>query len=121
MHVFERNGEVQISLQSNSQRTGVDRAQSTKNQLTTMEIELLRFLIWVHNDACNMQQLLETSEQQLKEYSKQKSDLVYWRLNLPFFVLSRQIAKNLILRRTTLQEEFINVFPAGYVLDVYND
>ena len=121
MHVFERNGEVQISLQSNSQRTGeFSKAQSTKNQLTTVEIELLRFLIWVHNDACNMQQLLETNEQ-LKEYSKQKSDLVYWRLNLPFFVLSRQIAKNLILRRTTLQDEFINVFPAGYVLDVYND
>ena len=92
---------------SSSQRTLL------REQQNYLELALLRFLLLAHNDACHVQRSLRL----LNEESVQKmqtpniSELVFWRLNLPFFVLSAQIAKNTILQRSILQRKIAQLFP----------
>lgn len=90
-----------------------------QSKFTSLELLILRFLVWGHNDACHIQSLLQ---QQPKHNANngasvklwQAADvqqLVFWRLNLPLFLLAGQISKKVILNRSVLQGKISKLFP----------
>ena len=75
---------------------------------------LLRFLVWVHNDAVSVR---ETLRQHGNVSRKVINDMVYWRVLASICVFAQQIVKNLLKFRSIFQAEISKFFP-DYALKV---
>ena len=112
----ERQPSTSNDQQGSQQQHGIKR-QPQDHPLSVyrgqMERLLLRFLLWAQNDACHVLRLLLQHEKQVEKFERSEADeLVFWRLNLPLFVLARAIAKNLIRGRSIFQSKISHEFPS---------